>query len=104
MEINSIPPLPPTQAMCFSSYFFRKTKAVLTINLKTSKTYSFHEVWVAVMVEKLPGSELPPMLSKALREGLLDLSATTRVYNPRIVELTGCKEPFVILPNATLMG
>lgn len=100
MEINSIP---PTQPVCFSSSFFRKTKVVLTINLKTSKTYSFREVWVAVMVEKLPGSELPPMLSKTLREGLLDLRATTQVYNPRIVELTGCKELFVILANATLI-
>jgi len=55
------------------------------------------------MVEKLPGSELPPMLSKTLREGLLDLSATTRVYNPRTVEFTGCKVPFVIRANAMLI-
>ena len=55
------------------------------------------------MVEKLPGSELPAMVSKTLREGLLDLSATTRVYNPRIVELTGCKEPFVIPADAMLI-
>ena len=55
------------------------------------------------MVEKLPGSELPPMLSKTLREGLLDLSATTRVYNPRTVELTGCKEPFLMWANAMLI-
>jgi len=55
------------------------------------------------MVEKLPGSELPPMVSKTLREGLLDLSLTTRVYNPRIVEVTGCKEPFVIRANAMLI-
>jgi hypothetical protein len=55
------------------------------------------------MVEKPPGSEYPPMLSKTLRAGLLDLSATTRVYNPITVELIGCKEPFVMRANATLI-
>lgn len=48
------------------------------------------------MVEKLPDSEFPAMLSKTLRERLLDLRATTRLYNPITVELTGCKEPFVM--------
>lgn len=55
------------------------------------------------MVEKPPGPETPPTQSKTLREGLFDLSATTRVYNPRTVELTGCKEPFAILANAMLI-
>jgi hypothetical protein len=55
------------------------------------------------MVEKLPGAEFPPMVSKTLREGLLDLSATTRANNPRTVELKGCKEPFVISADAMLI-
>lgn len=33
----------PAHSLCFSSSVFRKTKAVLTTKLKTSKTYNFRE-------------------------------------------------------------